>query len=120
LHMKAGIVLNPQTSEEAIRYVLEQSDLVLVMSVNPGFGGQSFLPEVLPKVTAIRKMIDAARLETHLEIDGGIDERTVGRAVSAGAHTLVAGSAIFSRPDYKEAIRVLRHGANAALGTTAA
>jgi ribulose-phosphate 3-epimerase len=119
LHLRAGVVLCPQTSEDAIRYLLHQCDLILVMSVNPGFGGQSFLPEVLPKVAAIRKMIDAAKLETHLEIDGGIDELTVARAVAAGARTLVAGSAVFTKPDYKAAIRNLRDAADAALSAQA-
>jgi|HubBroStandDraft_2_1064218.scaffolds.fasta_scaffold131241_2 ribulose-phosphate 3-epimerase len=116
LHMRAGIVLNPSTSEDTIRYVLPVADLVLVMSVNPGFGGQSFIPGVLPKVAAIREMIDAAKLETHIEIDGGIDENTAGPAVSAGARALVAGSAIFNRrPDYKAAVGALRRAAEAAL-----
>jgi ribulose-phosphate 3-epimerase len=115
LHMRAGIVLNPSTSEEAIRYVLPEADLVLVMSVNPGFGGQSFIAEVLPKVAAIRRMIDQAKLDVDLEIDGGISMDTVGRAVEAGARALVAGSAIFTKSDYKAAIGALRHEANAAL-----
>jgi ribulose-phosphate 3-epimerase len=115
LDMRAGVVCNPQTSEEAIRYVLPEADLVLVMSVNPGFGGQSFIPGVLSKVAAIRKWIDERALKTHLEIDGGIDEITVGRAVAAGARVLVAGSAVFTKPDYKKAIFALREGAEAAL-----
>jgi len=115
LKKRAGVVLNPQTSEEAIRYLLPHADLVLVMSVNPGFGGQSFLPEVLPKVAAIRRMIDDAGLATHLEIDGGIDEHTASRAVAAGARALVAGSAVFTKPDYKAAIRSIRGAAEAAL-----
>jgi ribulose-phosphate 3-epimerase len=115
LHMRAGVVVNPQTSEEAIRYCLTVADLVLVMSVNPGFGGQSFLPEVLPKVAAIRKWIDATSRETYLEIDGGIDEETVGRAVAAGARVLVAGSAVFTKADYKAAIGAIRNAADAAL-----
>jgi ribulose-phosphate 3-epimerase len=115
LEKRAGVVLNPQTSEDAIRYVLPLCDLVLVMSVNPGFGGQSFLPEVLPKVAAIRRMIDEAKLETILEIDGGIDEHTAGRAVAAGARALVAGSAVFTKPDYKAAIQRIRSAAEAAL-----
>jgi len=115
LHMRAGVVLNPSTSEEALRYVLPVADLVLVMSVNPGFGGQSFIPEVLPKVAAIRRLIDAAKLETHLEIDGGIDDLNAGRAAAAGARVLVAGSAVFTKPDYKAAIAGLRHAAEAAL-----
>jgi ribulose-phosphate 3-epimerase len=108
LHMRAGIVLNPQTSEDAVRYVLPEADLVLVMSVNPGFGGQSFIPEVLPKVAALRRMIDAQNLETQLEIDGGVDELTAPRAVEAGARVLVAGSAVFTKPDYRAAIAAIR------------
>jgi ribulose-phosphate 3-epimerase len=115
LHVRAGIVVNPSTSEEAIRYVLPGADLVLVMSVNPGFGGQSFIPEVLPKVLAIRKMIDQAKLDVYLEIDGGISEDTAGRAVLAGARVLVAGSAIFTKPSYAAAIGDLRRAADAAL-----
>jgi ribulose-phosphate 3-epimerase len=115
LQMRAGIVLNPQTSEDAIRYVLTQADLVLVMSVNPGFGGQTFISDVLPKVAALRKMIDAQKLETHLEIDGGIDELTAARAVAAGARVLVAGNAVFTKPDYKAAIAAIRAPADAAI-----
>jgi ribulose-phosphate 3-epimerase len=92
---KAGIVLNPHTSEESIKYVLSDADMVLVMSVNPGFGGQSFLPEVLPKLKALRADIDARLLGTVLEIDGGIAPATARRVVQAGAHVLVAGSAVF-------------------------
>jgi ribulose-phosphate 3-epimerase len=115
LHMRAGIVLNPSTSEEAIRYALPGADLVLVMSVNPGFGGQSFIAEVLPKVAAIRRQIDQAKLSIQLEIDGGITEETAGRAVEAGARVLVSGSAIFTKPDYTAAILGLRRAADAAL-----
>jgi len=116
LHMRAGIVLNPSTSEEAVRYVISVADLVLVMSVNPGFGGQSFIPDVLPKVAAIRKMIDESRREVHLEIDGGIDEATAGRAAAAGVRVFVAGNAVFGkRPDYKGAIGAIRRAAEAAL-----
>jgi ribulose-phosphate 3-epimerase len=115
LHLRAGIVVNPQTSEEAIRYCLPVADLVLVMSVNPGFGGQSFLPEVLPKVAAIREWIDASQRKIYLEIDGGIDEETAGRAVAAGARVLVAGSAVFTKPDYKAAIASIRKAADVAL-----
>jgi|HubBroStandDraft_2_1064218.scaffolds.fasta_scaffold27519_3 ribulose-phosphate 3-epimerase len=115
LHMRAGVVVNPQTSEDAIRYCLSVADLVLVMSVNPGFGGQSFLPEVLPKVAAVRRWIDASKREIYLEIDGGIDEATAPRAVTAGARVLVAGSAVFTKPDYKAAIQSIRSAADAAL-----
>jgi len=92
---KAGVVLNPHTSEETIRYVLEELDLVLVMSVNPGFGGQSFIPAVLPKISALRRQIDALGLDVSLEVDGGVAPSTVARVLDAGADVLVAGSAVF-------------------------
>jgi ribulose-phosphate 3-epimerase len=108
LGKRAGVVLNPSTSEDTIRYVLETVDLVLVMSVNPGFGGQSFIPEILPKVKAIRRMIDGLSHPVYLEIDGGIAPDTAGRAVEAGARVLVAGNAVFAHPPYAEAIASLR------------
>ena len=92
---KAGVVLNPHTSEESIRHVLPDLDLVLVMSVNPGFGGQSFIPSALPKLSALRDAIDAAGLDVALEVDGGVAPPTAGRVVDAGARVLVAGSAVF-------------------------
>jgi ribulose-phosphate 3-epimerase len=106
LGKRAGVVLNPSTHELTIEYVLDTADLVLVMSVNPGFGGQAFLPEVLPKVTAIRRMIGDRPV--HLEIDGGIAPETAARAVRAGARVLVAGSAVFRHANYAEAIANLR------------
>jgi ribulose-phosphate 3-epimerase len=108
LHKRAGVVLNPSTSEETLRYVMDLVDLVLVMSVNPGFGGQSFLPDVLPKVRAIRQMIDRTGREIDLEIDGGIAEETAALATAAGARALVAGNAVFTKPSYAEAIATLR------------
>jgi ribulose-phosphate 3-epimerase len=102
---RAGVVLNPHTPEDAIRYVLEDVDLILVMSVNPGFGGQRFLPQVLPKITALRQMIDRARLAIDLEVDGGIDEETVRAVVEAGANVLVAGSAVFGDSDRAGAMK---------------
>ncbi len=108
LGKRAGVVLNPSTSEDAIRYVLGTCDLVLVMSVNPGFGGQAFLPEVLPKVRTIRGMIDRSGRAVDLEIDGGIAPDTVRRATEAGARVLVAGSAVFTHPPYAHAIDGLR------------
>ena len=92
---KAGVVLNPHTSEEAIRYVIDDVDLVLVMSVNPGFGGQSFIPSALPKIRAIRAMIDTSGRDVKLEVDGGVGPTTSGAVVGAGARVLVAGSAVF-------------------------
>jgi ribulose-phosphate 3-epimerase len=111
LGMRAGVVLNPSTHEDAIKYVLDVADLVLVMSVNPGFGGQSFISEVLPKVRAIRDMIDATERDIALEIDGGISEKTVRAAAEAGARVFVAGSAVFTHPDYAQAIALLRREA---------
>jgi ribulose-phosphate 3-epimerase len=108
LGKKAGVVLNPSTPEESIRYVIDSVDLVLVMSVNPGFGGQAFIPEVLPKVRALRQMIDRSGRPISLEIDGGIAADTAARATEAGARVLVAGSAVFSHPPYPDAIAVLR------------
>jgi ribulose-phosphate 3-epimerase len=109
---RAGVVLNPHTPEDSIRYVLKDLDLVLVMSVNPGFGGQSFLPQVLPKVQALRKMIDAGGYAIDLEIDGGIGPENAGLVTRAGATVLVAGSAIFGQPDRRLAIRDLRAAAS--------
>jgi len=118
LGKRAGVVLNPATHECTIEYALPVADLVLVMSVNPGFGGQSFIPEVLPKVRAIRKMIDAQGRAIRLEIDGGIAVGTASRAVAAGADVLVAGNAVFTQPDYAQAIGAIR--ADAEQGTRGA
>ena len=104
LGAKAGVVLNPHTHEDAIRYVLGDLDLILVMSVNPGFGGQSFLPSVLPKLRALRAEIDRADHDVQLEIDGGIGPLTSGEAIGAGAHVLVAGSAVFGAVKPGEAL----------------
>jgi ribulose-phosphate 3-epimerase len=92
---KAGVVLNPHTPEESIRYVLGDLDLVLVMSVNPGFGGQAFMPSVLDKIRALRRMLDERGLDVRLEVDGGIAPETAPAVVEAGADVLVAGSAVF-------------------------
>ncbi|MCS6899040.1 MAG: ribulose-phosphate 3-epimerase [Myxococcales bacterium] len=108
LGKRAGAVLNPHTPEDTLRYVLGDLDLILVMSVNPGFGGQAFLPQVLPKVTALRRMIDASGFPIDLEIDGGITPATAPAVIEAGARVLVAGSAIFHQPDRAVAIRALR------------
>jgi ribulose-phosphate 3-epimerase len=108
LGKRAGVVLNPATSEESIRYVLSSVDLVLVMSVNPGFGGQAFIAEVLPKVRAIRNLIDRTGRAIDLEIDGGISHDTAALATAEGARVLVAGTAVFSQRSYADAIRVLR------------
>jgi ribulose-phosphate 3-epimerase len=116
LGKRAGVVLNPATSEETIRYVLDSVDLVLVMSVNPGFGGQVFIPQVLPKVRAIRQMIDDTGRAIDLEIDGGITRDTAALATAAGARVLVAGTAVFSKASYADAIGVLRHEGERGMG----
>ena len=104
----AGVVLNPATHESFLEYALDCADLVLVMSVNPGFGGQQFIPAVLPKVRAIRQMIDCRGLGTDLQIDGGISEDTAALATAAGARVLVAGSAVFTHASYTDAIAAIR------------
>jgi ribulose-phosphate 3-epimerase len=116
LGKRAGVVLCPATSEETIRYVIDAVDLVLVMSVNPGFGGQDFIPEVLPKVRRIRDLIDRSARPIDLEIDGGISADTAALATQAGARVLVAGSAVFSHPPYAEAIAALRREGQRGMG----
>jgi ribulose-phosphate 3-epimerase len=115
LGARAGVVLDPHTSEDGIRYVLGDLDLVLVMSVNPGFGGQSFIPAALPKLRALRSAIDAAGLDVALEVDGGIAPATAGAVVAAGARVLVAGSAVFGAVKHDEDLtfdaRVARYAA---------
>ena len=108
LGKRAGVTMNPSTSEETIRYVMGVVDMVLVMSVNPGFGGQSFIREMLPKVVNIRSMITASGRAIDLEIDGGITPATAPEAIAAGANVLVAGSAVFGNKDYAQNIRALR------------
>jgi ribulose-phosphate 3-epimerase len=108
LGKRAGVVLNPHTSEDTIRYVMDDVDLILVMSVNPGFGGQSFLPLVLPKLRAIRQMIDATGRDIDLEIDGGIGPENARLVTDAGATVLVAGSSIFGQKDRGAAMQQLR------------
>lgn len=111
LGKRAGVSLNPHTTEDQLRYVLSEADLVLVMSVNPGFGGQSFIPSSVPKLEALRRMIDESGYAIDLEVDGGIKPGTAKQVVEAGADVLVAGSAIFNAPDYAQAIAALRRDA---------
>ena len=108
LGKRAGVALNPHTPEDAIRYVLGDLDLVLVMTVNPGFGGQSFLSGVVPKIRAVRAMLDAAKSPALLEVDGGVAPGTSGIVAAAGASVLVAGSAVFSGGEYAARILSLR------------
>jgi len=111
LGKRAGVVLNPHTPEDTIRYVLGDVDLILVMSVNPGFGGQSFLPLVLPKVRALRQMIDQSGLDIELEIDGGIGPDNAKLVTDAGVTVIVAGSSIFGQKDRDAAMRQMRAAA---------
>ncbi len=108
LGRKPGVVLNPATPVESVAHVLDLVDLVLVMTVNPGFGGQKFLSSQLAKIAALRAMIDATGREIALQVDGGVTPETAPQAVAAGADVLVAGTAVFGRPDYAAAIRELR------------
>ncbi|MFN6955742.1 MAG: ribulose-phosphate 3-epimerase [Acetobacteraceae bacterium] len=108
LGKKAGVVLNPGTPASAVEPVLDLCDLILVMTVNPGFGGQSFLPTMLPKIAALRAMIDASGRDIRLEVDGGVTPATAPAILDAGADVLVAGTAVFGAPDYAAAIAAIR------------
>jgi ribulose-phosphate 3-epimerase len=110
----ACVVLNPHTHESALDYVLEDVDQVLIMSVNPGFGGQSFIRSSLTKIEAVRKKIDAAGLRVDVEVDGGVGPDTARRVVDAGANVLVAGNAVFGKPDRKAAIDAIRRAVSGA------
>ncbi len=105
---QAGLVLNPATSVEQLQWVLDELDLVLLMSVNPGFGGQSFIPYVLEKISRVRAMIDASEHSVRLEVDGGVKVNNIGNIFEAGADTFVAGSAIFGSDDYTATISAMR------------
>ena len=105
---KPGLVLNPATPLDVLDYTLKKLDMVLLMSVNPGFGGQQFIPAVLDKVRAVRKMIDATGKPIRLEVDGGVKVDNIGEIARAGADTFVAGSAIFGAADYKATIAAMR------------
>jgi len=105
---KAGLVFNPATPLNVLEYVMDKLDLILIMSVNPGFGGQSFIPEALKKIAAVRKLIDQSGRDILLEVDGGIKIENIGAAAKAGADTFVAGSAIFGKPDYKAVVDAMR------------
>jgi ribulose-phosphate 3-epimerase len=109
LGKKAGVSLTPQTSEDAIAYVLDRLDLILVMTVNPGFGGQAFIPAMVDKIARIRAMIGDRPI--HLEVDGGVAPDTAGACAKAGANVLVAGSAVFKGGKYAENIAALRAAA---------
>ena len=105
---KAGLVFNPATPLNHLDHVIDQLDMVLLMSVNPGFGGQSFIPKTLEKLRIVRNLIDSRNLQTRLEIDGGVKIENIKEIASAGADTFVAGSAIFNTDDYKKTIDKMR------------
>ena len=106
--MKAGLVFNPATPLACLDYVLDKIDLILIMSVNPGFGGQAFLPSALDKLRAARRIIDASGRDIRLEVDGGVKTDNIAAIAAAGADMFVAGSAIFNAPDYAAVINTMR------------
>ena len=105
---KAGLVLNPATSLNWLDHVMDKLDVILLMSVNPGFGGQSFIPHTLEKLKEVRRRIDASGRDIRLEVDGGVKADNIGEIAAAGADMFVAGSAIFNQPDYKQVIDEMR------------
>jgi len=105
---KSGLVFNPAMGLDALKYVMDKVDMVLLMSVNPGFGGQSFIPATLDKLREARALIDASGHDIRLEIDGGVSPDNIAEIAAAGADTFVAGSAIFNQPDYAEVIARMR------------
>jgi ribulose-phosphate 3-epimerase len=111
---QAGLVFNPAAGLEPLKYVMDKVDLVLLMSVNPGFGGQSFISSTLPKLREARALIDAAGLPVRLEVDGGVSAANIREIAEAGADTFVAGSAIFNQPDYQAVIDTMRQELEAA------
>ncbi len=106
--VRAGVCLNPATPLNIMEYILDDLDMVVLMTVNPGFGGQKFIPEVIPKIKLLREMIEKRGLETEIEVDGGISPDTINQVFSAGADVFVAGSAIFYSEDYKKTISLMR------------
>ncbi|MBU5335195.1 ribulose-phosphate 3-epimerase [Intestinibacter bartlettii] len=110
--IKAGVALNPATPIETIKYVLQDVDMVLLMSVNPGFGGQSYIPVVTQKIKELKALIDEMGLDIDIEVDGGVKPSNISEVVNAGANVIVAGSAIFNAGDIDEAVKSLRENAN--------
>jgi ribulose-phosphate 3-epimerase len=108
LGKQAGVVLNPGSPLSLIENVLDLCDLILIMSVNPGFGGQSFIPTMVPKIQALRRMCDERGLDPWIEVDGGLKINNTWNVIEAGANAIVAGSAVFNTPDYKAAIEGIR------------
>ncbi len=117
LGKKAGVVLNPATPLTSLDYVLEDLDLVMLMSVNPGFGGQSFIPSTIDKVKELRMKIDKLGLSVGIELDGGISDKTISKVAEAGANIFVAGSAVFGSENYEETIQSLKQKAQLGAGS---
>ncbi len=115
LGVQAGVALNPSTPESVLNEIATEVDFILVMSVNPGFGGQKFIPRTLTKIVAIQEILEKAKNEAPIEVDGGISQSNAGDVVAAGADMLVAGSAIFGSPDPSQAIEILRTAGSAGL-----
>ncbi len=109
--LTAGIALNPATPLDGIKYILEDLDMVLLMTVNPGFGGQKFIPNVIPKIQVLQRHLEQMQSSCQIEVDGGINLETIAAAVKAGAHILVAGAAVFAQSDPKLAVEKLRQAA---------
>ncbi|MCK4787066.1 MAG: ribulose-phosphate 3-epimerase [Desulfobacteraceae bacterium] len=114
--VRSGVSLNPATTLDCLEYVLDDLDMVLLMTVNPGFEGQEFIPEVIPKIKRLREEINKRDLDVEIEVDGGIGPENIGRVSSAGANVFVAGSAIFYSDDYAKTIRLMREAISAADG----
>ena len=110
--IKAGVALNPATPIETIKYVLQDVDMVLLMSVNPGFGGQSYIPVVTEKIKELKALIDEMNLDIDIEVDGGVKPSNIAEVVNAGANVIVAGSAIFNAGNIDEAVKSLRENAS--------
>ncbi|OQY24049.1 MAG: ribulose-phosphate 3-epimerase [Desulfobacteraceae bacterium 4572_35.2] len=108
LGKKAGVAINPATPASTLEVIIDEIDLILVMSVNPGFGGQSFIPSMLPKIKQLREMVERSGRSIEIEVDGGVKSDNIGEIAAAGADVFVAGSAVFNAPDYTEAISALR------------
>ncbi|MED3624271.1 ribulose-phosphate 3-epimerase [Neobacillus thermocopriae] len=106
--VKAGVVLNPATPVESIQHIIGEVDMVLLMTVNPGFGGQKFIPEVLPKIKKVKELAESKGITIEIEVDGGVNPETAKQCIEAGATVLVAGSAIYNQEDYHKAISLIR------------
>ncbi|HWS15381.1 MAG TPA: ribulose-phosphate 3-epimerase [Candidatus Methylomirabilis sp.] len=119
LGKKAGVSLNPSTSLSAIEWVLTDVDMVLIMTVNPGFGGQAFLPSMLGKIELLRSQLTRAKLDVDIQVDGGIKADNVGEVAAAGANVIVSGSGIFGTPDYGKTIALMKQNIRKAVGAKA-